>query len=57
MTQLQLQIQTGIDQALISKYESGERIIPTDTLITLADFFNVSMDYVIGRTDDNSPWK
>ena len=40
MTQIALQMQTGIEQALISKYETGERIPPTETLIILADFFN-----------------
>ncbi|MBQ7646945.1 MAG: helix-turn-helix transcriptional regulator, partial [Clostridia bacterium] len=45
LTQLGLQMKTGINQALISKYEKGERIPPTDTLIILADFFDVSMDY------------
>lgn len=38
MTQIALQMQTGIEQALISKYETGERIPPTETLIILADF-------------------
>ena len=43
---------TGIEQALLSKYESGKRIPPTDTLIILADYYNVSMDYIMGRTDN-----
>ena len=50
-TQLQVQMDTGIEQALLSKYESGKRIPPTETLITLADYYNVSMDYIMGRTD------
>lgn len=45
-------MQTGIEQALISKYESGERVPPTETLILLADFFHVSIDYILYRTDD-----
>lgn len=53
MTQLALQMQTGIEQALISKYENGERIPPTETLIVLADFFNTNIDYLLGRTDNN----
>ncbi len=53
MTQLALQMQTGIEQALISKYENGERIPPTETLIVLADFFNTNIDYLLDRTDDN----
>ena len=53
MTQLALQMQTGIEQALISKYENGERIPPTETLIVLADFFNTNIDYLLDRTDNS----
>lgn len=42
---------TGIEQALLSKYESGKRIPPTETLIVLADYYGVSMDYIMCRTD------
>ena len=52
MTQIALQMQTGIEQALISKYETGERIPPTETLITLADFFNTNIDFLLDRTDN-----
>ncbi len=51
LTQIALQMQTGIEQALLSKYETGERIPPTETLIVLADFFGVSIDYLLCRTD------
>ncbi len=51
-TQLNVQMETGIEQALLSKYESGKRIPPTETLITLADYYDVSMDYIMGRTDN-----
>lgn len=56
LTQLQLQMNTGIDQALISKFENGERIPPTDTLVLLADFFDTSTDYILGRTDVSEPY-
>ena len=52
ITQIALQMATGIEQALLSKYENGERIPPTETLIRLADFYNVSMDYIMCRTDN-----
>lgn len=52
LTQVQLQLATGIEQALLSKFERGERVPPTDTLITLADFYGVSLDYIVGRTDN-----
>lgn len=52
MTQIALQMQTGIEQALISKYETGERVPPTETLIILADFFNTNIDFLLDRTDN-----
>lgn len=50
-TQISLQMHTGIEQALLSKFETGERIPPTETLVRLADFYNVSIDYILCRTD------
>jgi len=35
-------------------YESGKRKPDSDTLIKLADYFNVTLDYLTGRTDDYS---
>ena len=51
LSQIAVQMQTGIEEALISKYENGERVPPTETLMQLADFYGVSMDYIMGRTD------
>ena len=51
-TQLQVQIATGIEQALLSKYENDIRIPPTDSLIILADYYNVSIDYILKRTNN-----
>ena len=51
-TQLQVQLATGIEQALLSKYENNIRIPPTDSLIILADYYNVSIDYILKRTDN-----
>jgi len=45
-------MQTGIEQALLSKYETEERIPPTETLLILAEFYNVSIDYILCRTDN-----
>ena len=50
-TQISLQMQTGIEQALLSKFENEERIPPTETLLRLAEFYNVSIDYLLCRTD------
>ena len=52
LTQIGMQMKTGIDQGLISKYEREERVPPTETLILLADFFDVSIDYILCRTDN-----
>ena len=51
-TQVALQMKTGIEQALLSKFENGERIPPTETLLRLADFYNVSIDYILCRTEN-----
>ncbi|MBQ3134165.1 MAG: helix-turn-helix transcriptional regulator [Clostridia bacterium] len=51
-TQIAVQMKTGIEQALLSKFENGERIPPTETLMRLADFYNVSIDYILCRTDN-----
>ena len=40
----------GIRQNVYSRYERGERTIPLELLIKLADFYNVSLDYLVGRT-------
>lgn len=50
-TQVSVQMQTGIEQALLSKFENGDRIPPTETLIRLADFYDVSIDYILCRTN------
>ncbi|MEE1198240.1 MAG: helix-turn-helix transcriptional regulator [Acutalibacteraceae bacterium] len=50
-TQIFLQMQTGIEQALLSKFENGERVPPTESLVRLAEFYNVSIDYILCRTD------
>ncbi|NBI16538.1 XRE family transcriptional regulator [Neglecta sp. X4] len=52
LTQVGLQMQTGIEQTLISKYERGERVPPTETLMVLAKFFGTTMDYIMCLTDN-----
>ena len=41
----------GMSQTGYSKYETGENDIPTSVLIKLANFYNVSIDYLLGQTD------
>ena len=52
LTQLALQMKTGIEQALLSKFENGERVPPTETLVKLAEFYDVSIDYILCRTEN-----
>ena len=39
------------DQSLYSKYERGERPVPLEIMIKLADLYHVSLDYLCGRSD------
>lgn len=39
-------------QQVYSNYELGQRDIPTDILIKLSEFYNVSIDYILGITDN-----
>ncbi len=39
-------------QRIYSNYERGDVDIPTDILIKLADYYDVSADYILGRTDN-----
>ena len=41
----------SIDQTTYSKYELGRLSIPVDVLIKLADYYGVSVDYLLGRTN------
>ncbi len=45
-------MELGMNQNSISRYESGEREADYQTLIQLADYFNVSIDYLLERTDN-----
>ena len=51
LTQKQVAEMLGMSQTGYSKYETGENDIPTHILIRLADFYQTSTDYILGRTD------
>ena len=51
ITQKQIAQVLGMSQTGYSKYETGENDIPTHVLIKLADYYGVSVDYLLGRTD------
>ena len=44
------------DQSLYSKYERGERPLPLELADKLADFYGVSVDYLLGRTNAKTPY-
>ena len=52
VSQLKLAMDLNTSQNTISRYETGEREPGIDELIKIADYFNVSVDYLIGRTEN-----
>lgn len=44
-------------QTVYSRYERGVLTIPVEHLIILADFYNVSTDYILGRTNNKKLYK
>ncbi|MCB6614796.1 helix-turn-helix domain-containing protein [Ruminococcus sp. 210702-SL.1.03] len=52
MTQTEIAKILNCSQRVYSNYERGELDIPTDILIKLANFHNVSVDYILGRTNN-----
>ena len=57
MNQTQVAKMLGMSQTGYSKYETGENDIPTATLIKLARFYNTSIDYLLGETDNPQRYK
>lgn len=52
LSQVRLSVDLCIPQNSISRFENGIRIPDCDTLIQIADYFNVSIDYLVGRTNN-----
>ena len=52
ISQLKLAMDLGMNQNSISRYENGSREADYATLIKFADYFNVSIDYLLERTDN-----
>lgn len=55
-TQIKVQMDTGIPQSMISKYETGELMPTTENLIILAKYYNTSLDYLMDLTDEPKPY-
>ena len=52
LTQKEIAQMLGMSQTGYSKYETGENDFPTAILLKLADFYQTSTDYLLGRTDE-----
>ena len=52
VTQLKLAMDLNMNQNTISRYENGEREAGYRELILLVDYFNVSLDYLLGRSEN-----
>lgn len=52
LTQKQVAYMLNCSQQVYSNYELGQRDIPTATLVRIAEIYEVSTDYILGRTDN-----
>ncbi len=55
-TQLKVQMETGISQSILSKYERGDLLPTVENLEILADFYKTSLDFLMDRTDEKIPY-
>lgn len=53
--QIELANYLNVKQTTYSKYELGKINIPIEIFIKLADYYNVSVDYLLGRTKEKNP--
>ena len=56
LTQAEVGKQINVPQRTYAYYESGERMIPPQVLIALAQFYHVSVDYLLELTDQKKPY-
>lgn len=56
LTQAEIGRQINVPQRTYAYYENGERMIPPQVLIALAQFHHVSVDYLLGLTDRKEPY-
>ena len=52
ISQVKIAMDLNVSQNTISRYETGEREAGYDMLIRIADYFDISVDYLLERTDD-----
>lgn len=56
ISQLKMALDLNVSQNTISRYETGDREPDLEMLVRIADYLNVSLDYLLERTDQNN-WK
>ena len=56
LTQINVYMQTGIDQSTLSKYENSDTFPTTNNLLILAKFYGTSLDYLMDLTDEEKPY-
>ena len=56
LAQKQVAALLGIDQRVYSNYDLGKRVLPLRHLLALAEYYKVSTDYILGRTDELRPY-
>ena len=56
LTQCHIASYLHCDQSLYSKYERGERDVPLQIMLRLAEFYGTSVDYLVGITDETKPY-
>lgn len=52
LSQAKIAAVVGSRQSAIARFESGEAHVPEDVVVRYADYFDVSLDYIFGRTDN-----
>ena len=57
LTQTKLAKELGCSQTTYSRYENGILDVPNDILKRLAKFYNVSIDYIVGLTNEKKPYR
>ena len=55
-TQLKVEMETGIPQSMISKYENGDLMPTAENLMILAKFYKPSLDFLMDLTDEKTPY-
>ena len=56
LTQAELGERINVPQRTYAYYENGERMIPPQILVALAQFYHVSVDYLLELTDQKKPY-